>query len=45
MLEFFDHYLHGKPAPKWWQEGISHLDHPDHLKQRAAEASGAKQTD
>ncbi|WP_445426680.1 prolyl oligopeptidase family serine peptidase [Alishewanella sp. HL-SH06] len=22
MLEFFDHYLKGKPAPKWWQQGM-----------------------
>src|SRR5690554_5806147 len=22
MLEFFDHYLKGAPAPKWWQEGL-----------------------
>jgi len=22
MAEFFDHYLKGKPAPKWMKEGI-----------------------
>lgn len=22
MLEFFDHYLKGAEAPKWWQEGL-----------------------
>ena len=22
MLEFFDHYLKGKPAPQWWTEGL-----------------------
>ncbi len=35
MKEFFDHYLMGKPAPKWWLEGVSHLDLQDHLKERA----------
>ena len=36
MQEFFDHYLKGKPAPKWLKEGIPHLKHSEHLKQRAA---------
>ncbi|HQR32613.1 MAG TPA: prolyl oligopeptidase family serine peptidase, partial [Blastocatellia bacterium] len=22
MREFFDHYLMGKPAPKWWMDGV-----------------------
>jgi len=35
MMEFFDHFLKGKPAPKWWEEGVSHLDLKDHLKERA----------
>ena len=39
MLEFFDHHLKGRPAPKWWLEGISHLELPDHLKQRAGGAT------
>ena len=32
--EFFDHYLMDKPAPEWWTEGVSHLDHKDALKER-----------
>ena len=35
MREFFDHHLFGKPAPKWLEEGIPHLEHEDHLKERA----------
>jgi dienelactone hydrolase len=35
MMEFFDHYLKGKPAPKWWEEGVSHLKLKDYLKERA----------
>jgi len=34
MLEFFDHYLKGKPAPKWLKDGIPHLEHDKHLKER-----------
>lgn len=34
MLEFFDHHLKGKPAPKWMEEGIPHLKMKDHLKER-----------
>lgn len=33
MRQFFDHYLMGKPAPKWYTEGVSHLDHKDHIKE------------
>ena len=32
MREFFDHYLMEKPMPKWLKEGISHLDHEEHIK-------------
>ncbi len=35
MLEFFEHTLRQKPAPKWWSKGVSHLDLPEYLKQRA----------
>ena len=35
MREFFDHYLKGKPAPKWLKEGIAHLKIEEHLKERA----------
>jgi dipeptidyl aminopeptidase/acylaminoacyl peptidase len=34
MMEFFNHYLKGKEAPKWWKEGVKHLDIKDHLKER-----------
>ncbi len=34
MREFFDHYLVGKPAPKWMEEGIPHLKMKEHLKER-----------
>ncbi|UCC38705.1 MAG: prolyl oligopeptidase family serine peptidase [Candidatus Aminicenantes bacterium] len=32
--EFFDHYLMGKPAPKWLKEGIPFLEREARLKQR-----------
>ena len=32
MKEFFDHYLKGADAPKWWAEGIKHLDTKKHIK-------------
>lgn len=34
MLEFFDHYLKGKPAPRWMKDGIPHLQLEEHLKKR-----------
>ena len=34
MQEFFDHYLRNKSAPMWLTEGISHLDHEQHIKDR-----------
>jgi len=34
MMEFFNHHLKGKEAPKWWSEGVKHLDIKDHLKER-----------
>ena len=37
MREFFDHYLMGKPAPKWLTDGIPHLAQKDHIKERAKE--------
>ncbi|MCX6544023.1 MAG: prolyl oligopeptidase family serine peptidase [Acidobacteria bacterium] len=36
MKEFFDHYLMGKPAPKWMTDGVPRLEMEDHLKERAA---------
>lgn len=34
MKEFFDHYLMGKPAPKWMIDGIPYLKMKDDLKER-----------
>ena len=39
MREFFDHHLMDKPAPKWLQEGVSHLKLKDHLKERATKVN------
>ena len=35
MMEFFDHYLKGQPAPEWWSKGVSKLDLEGHLEKRA----------
>lgn len=35
MMEYFDHYLKGKPAPDWWAKGIKYIDLPKHLEDRA----------
>ncbi len=35
MMEFFDHYLKGKPAADWWSNGIDHLNLEEHLEKRA----------
>lgn len=34
MKEFFDHFLMGKLAPDWYQNGVPRLDMEDHLKGR-----------
>lgn len=34
MKEFFDHFLMGKPMPKWYEEGVQRLDMDEHLKTR-----------
>ncbi len=34
MMEFFDYYLKGKPAPEWWSKGIDRVDMDDHLESR-----------
>jgi dipeptidyl aminopeptidase/acylaminoacyl peptidase len=25
-MQFFDHFLRGQPAPKWWTDGVAYLD-------------------
>jgi len=35
MMEYFDHYLKGKPAPTWWSKGIDYMDMEKHLEERA----------
>ena len=32
MLEFFNHYLKDEEAPKWWSDGIKHLEMKEHIK-------------
>ena len=34
MLEWFDHFLQGKPAPDWMQEGVPRLQMEEHLRSR-----------
>lgn len=35
MMEFFDYYLKGKPAPDWWKDGVDRLQLAEHLEERA----------
>jgi dipeptidyl aminopeptidase/acylaminoacyl peptidase len=42
MMEFFDHYLMGAPAPDWMTNGIPRLKMDDHLKERAKPKTPAK---
>lgn len=34
MMEFFDHFLKGQPAPDWWSKGIDRLKMQEHLEAR-----------
>jgi len=34
MQEWFDHFLQGKPAPEWMQEGVPRLKMEEHLRSR-----------
>lgn len=34
MQEWFDHFLHGKPAPAWMQAGVPRLQMEEHLRSR-----------
>ena len=42
MLEFFDHYLKGAPAPEWLTKGVPRLQMEDHLKERAKPKTPSK---
>jgi dipeptidyl aminopeptidase/acylaminoacyl peptidase len=41
MMEFFDYYLKGKPAPEWWSKGIDRVDMDEELE-RMLPRSGDK---
>jgi dienelactone hydrolase len=45
MMEFFNHYLKGKPAPTWWEEGICYLKLKDYLKERARDLKLAEKAE
>lgn len=45
MMEFFDHFLKGKPAPNWWEEGIPYLKLKDYLKERAKDLKLAEKAE
>jgi len=45
MKEFFDHYLQGKPAPKWMTDGVPRLEMENHLKERANLKKSAAERD
>ena len=34
MMEYFDHYLKGAPAPEWMTKGVPRLKMDEHLKER-----------
>jgi dipeptidyl aminopeptidase/acylaminoacyl peptidase len=44
MLEYFDHYLKGVPAPEWMTKGVPRLKMEDHLKERAKPKPASKTT-
>ena len=35
--EFFDHFLMGAPAPRWWTHGVPYRQMGEHLRERAAQ--------
>ena len=41
MLDFFNHYLKEEEAPKWWRDGIKHLDMEEHIEDYKKEKSGS----
>ena len=40
MKEYFDHFLMGKPMPKWYEEGVPRLQMDEHLKSRPVTTKG-----
>jgi hypothetical protein len=48
MKEWFDHWLMGRPAPRWMDEGVPYLAIKDHLRERAGlgapKVKGARET-
>jgi dipeptidyl aminopeptidase/acylaminoacyl peptidase len=42
MMEFFDHYLMGAPAPDWMVNGVPRLKMEEHLKERAKPKAAPK---
>jgi dipeptidyl aminopeptidase/acylaminoacyl peptidase len=44
MKEFFDHFLMGAPAPRWWTDGVPRLDMDEHLRQRKEQARPPRPT-
>jgi dipeptidyl aminopeptidase/acylaminoacyl peptidase len=37
QIEFWDHFLKGKPAPDWWSEGVKQEDMNEHLEKRGTD--------
>ena len=34
MLQFFDHHLRGDEPPKWWKDGVPHLELKEHIEEQ-----------
>jgi dipeptidyl aminopeptidase/acylaminoacyl peptidase len=45
MMEWFDHFLQGKPAPDWLLEGVPRLEMERHLRERKALVDPKVKTD
>ena len=43
MMEYFDHYLKGAPAPDWMKNGVPRLKMEEHLKERKKTTTPANQ--
>jgi dipeptidyl aminopeptidase/acylaminoacyl peptidase len=42
--EFFDHFLMGAPAPKWWSDGVPLRQMENHLRERASQSAETMKT-